>query len=132
MKSLDRALLDQPAAADHDEILRHQRHLRQEVAADEHGAALLGEVHEDVADPADALGVEPVGRLVEDHRVRVAEHHAGEPEPLAHPERVTLHPALGDVGETDELQHLLDPPAGIPFDAASQRRWLRAVRPGCT
>ena len=92
----------------------HQRHLRQQVAADEHGRALLGEVDEDVADPADALRVEPVGRLVEDHRVRIAEHHAGEAEPLAHAERVALDPALGDVGQPDELQHLLDAPARDP------------------
>ena len=111
---VDRALLDQPAAADHDEILGHQRHLRQEVAADEHGLSQLREVDEDVADPADALRIEPVGRLVEDHRVWIAEHHAGQTEPLAHPERVPLDPPLGDVGQTDELQDLLDAPPRDP------------------
>ena len=34
----DRALLDQPAPADDDEVVGHQRHLRQQVAADEHRA----------------------------------------------------------------------------------------------
>ena len=55
-----------------------------------HRPALTGEVDEHVADPADALGVEAVGRLVEDDRVRVAEQHAGQAEPLAHAERVAV------------------------------------------
>ena len=65
---------------------------RQLVAADQHRAALAGEVGEHVADPADAFGVEAVGRLVEDDRVRVAEQHAGEAEALPHAQRVAAHP----------------------------------------
>ncbi len=129
----DRALLDQPAPPDDDEVVGHQRDLRQQVAADEHRAALAGEVDEDVADPADALGVEPVGRLVEDHRVRVAEQHAGEPEPLAHAERVAADLALGDLGQPDERRAPRRPGrCGTPLLAASQRRWLRPERAGWT
>ena len=111
---VDRALLDQPAAADDDEVVGHQRHLRQQVAADEHRLALPGEVHEHVADPADALGVEPVGRLVEDHGVRVAEQHAGQAEPLAHAERVALDLAPGDLGQADQVEALVDARRGDP------------------
>ena len=83
----DRALLDQPAVPDDDEVVGHQGIsdsrwlLTSTVLPCRRGA-------EHVADPADALRVEPVGGLVEDDGVRVAEQHAGEPEPLAHAERV--------------------------------------------
>ena len=93
---VDRGLLDQPALPDDDEVVGHQRHLAELVAADQHGAALPGEVREHVADPADAFGVEAVGGLVEDDRVRVAEQHTGEPEPLAHAQRVAAHALAGD------------------------------------
>ena len=121
----DRALLDQPAPADDDEVVGHQRDLRQQVAADEHGASLAGQVDEDVADPADALGVEPVGRLVEDHRVRIAEQHTGQPEALAHAERVAADLALGDLGQPDEGQHLVD------RAPARRRCWRPASAGGC-
>ena len=42
---------------------------------------------EQVADPVDPLGVEPVDRLVEHQRRRVAEQRRRDPEPLAHAER---------------------------------------------
>jgi hypothetical protein len=66
-------LLDEVAASDDHEVIGHLGHLGQDVARHEDGAALLGEVHEEVADPADPLGVESVGGLVEQDGVRVAE-----------------------------------------------------------
>ena len=108
----DRALLDQPTATDHHQLVGHQRHLRQQMAADEHRLALSGQVGQDVADPADALGVEPVAGLVEDHGVRIAEQHAGDPEPLSHAERVRLHLAVGDLAQTDHADALVDPGLG--------------------
>ena len=104
-----RALLDQLATADDDEVVGHQRDLGEQVAADEDRAALAGEGDEDVADPAHAFGIEAVGRLVEDQRVRVTEQHAGESEALAHAERVAADLALGDRGHPDELEHGVDP-----------------------
>ena len=61
-----------------------------------------------VAQPADALGVEPVRGLVEDQQLRVAEQRRREPEPLAHAERVGARRggAAASV-EVDELQHLV-------------------------
>ena len=61
------------------------------------------------ADPLDALGVEAVGRLVEDQRVRVAEERGGEPEPLAHAEREPADAPPGHLGQPDHRQHLVDP-----------------------
>ena len=78
------------------------------MAADEHRAALAGEVGEHVADPADAFRVEPVGRLVEDQDLRVAEEGGGQLQALAHPEGVTPHEIVGARRETDALEHGFD------------------------
>ena len=60
------------------------------------------------AQPADALRIEAVGRLVEDQDARVAEQRRGEPEPLAHAERVLARAPVGGVRELDERQDLVD------------------------
>ncbi len=99
---------DQPAAADDDELVGHQRHLGEQVAGDEHRPAGGREALEQLADPLDALRVEPVRGLVEDQRVRVAEQRGGEPEPLPHAEgeRAGLLPRDG--GQPELLEHLVD------------------------
>ena len=81
--------------------------LGEDVAGDEHGAALCGQAAQEVPQPADAFGVEPVGRLVEDQQFRVAEQRRRQPEPLAHPERVSLHPSPGGIIELHQAQHLV-------------------------
>ncbi len=65
---------------------------------------------EEVAQPADALRVEPVGRLVEHQRARVSQQRAGQAEPLAHAERVALHPPAAGAVQLDQLEHLVHPP----------------------
>ena len=60
------------------------------------------------ADPLNALGIEPVGRLVEDHGRRVAEQRRGHAETLAHAEREGSDALARDLAETDELDHLFD------------------------
>jgi hypothetical protein len=59
-------------APDDDEPLGRLGDLRHEVRGEEHGLALGGQALEKVADPEDALGVEPVGGLIEDQRGRIA------------------------------------------------------------
>ena len=56
---------DEAAAGDHDDLVDGLGHLGEEVAGDEDGATLGGEPAQHVAQPAHAVGVEPVGRLVE-------------------------------------------------------------------
>jgi hypothetical protein len=77
---------DQPAPADDDEVLSGQGHLVHQVGGDEHRPALGGEVPQQGPDPADALGVEAVERLVEDDRAGVAQQGGGDAEALAHAE----------------------------------------------
>ena len=90
------AVGDQPAAADDDEVVGGDRHLVHQVAGDEDRAALGGQPLHQVPDPDDALGVEPVDRLVEDEDRRVAEQRGGDAEPLAHAEREAARALAGD------------------------------------
>ena len=72
-----------------------------------------GEALEEVADPVDALRVEAVDRLVEEHGLRVAEERGGDAEPLSHPERELARALPRDVVEPDEVDHLVDAPLRI-------------------
>src|SRR5262249_46022128 len=47
--------------------------------------------------------------LVEDQELGVAEQRRGEAKPLAHAERVGLHPPLGFAAQLDQLEHFFDP-----------------------
>jgi hypothetical protein len=79
------------------------------VAGDEDRTAPLGDPAEQGAKPANARGVEAVGGLVEDEQLGVAEQRHRQAKPLAHAERIRLHPPSARGGQPDELQHLLDP-----------------------
>ena len=61
---------DQPALADHQQVVGGQGHLAHQVAGDQHGAALGSERPHKGPDPADAVGVEAVHRFVEDEHGR--------------------------------------------------------------
>ena len=103
----------------------------EQVGRDEHGAALGGELAQEAADPADALGVEAVDRLVEHEHARVAEQREREAEALAHAERVAADPAIRVVGEADLVEHRVDARAsGCRPPSRRRARWFRAERPG--
>ena len=122
-------------------------HLREQVAGDQDRLALRAEVAQEAAQPADALGVQPVGRLVEEQHPRIAEQGGGEGEPLPHAHRVGAGAAAGERRDAGELEQLVDPgvrdarrggqdpevvPAGAPGVEAGrlQRRADRAERVG--
>jgi len=73
------------------------------VAGDEHGPALVGQTPDQTAQPVHALGVEAVGRLVEDQDLGVAEQGPGQPEPLAHAEREAADPSATGGGQPGAL-----------------------------
>ena len=110
----DRTAGDHPAASDHDQLVGEQRHLGEQVAGDEHRAPLARERLEELPHPLDPLRVEPVGRLVEDQGVRVAEQRAREAQPLAHAHRERLRLLARDVGEAHQPEHLVDPAGRDP------------------
>ena len=88
---------DQPAAADHDQVVGGQGHLAHQVRRHEHGAAFGREPLQQVPDPVDALGVETVHRFVQGQRVRISEQRSCNPEPLAHSQRERPGPFLRNV-----------------------------------
>ncbi len=78
----------------------------------------------------DALGVEPVRRLVEYEDLRVAKEGAGQAEPLAHSQRKFPHPPVRRFAQPDQVKDLVHPGPAFAANCASTRKWLRAVRPG--
>ena len=86
---------DDVSGADHDEAVDGGFDFGEEVAGQQHGAALVGEVAEQFAHPGDAFGVEAVGRFVQDEHLRVADQRLGDAEALTHPERVGADPFVG-------------------------------------
>jgi len=83
---------------------------------DQHRPALGGEVLQQVADPADAFGVQAVDRLVEQQDPRVAEQGSGDTQPLRHAERELPGPAVRGLLDAGDGEHLLDP---LPADGVA-------------
>ncbi len=106
------------------------RHLAHQMRGDEHRAALSGERFQQVADPEDAFGVEPVDRLVQQQRPR--DRRAARrrcPGAVPCPAR-SRPPASGDLFEADQADNLVDPRgAECRWSRPCASRWLRAERP---
>ena len=109
---------DQPPAPDDEHVVGRLLHLVHEVARDDDRAPLGGEALQHRADPADALGIQAVHRLVEEQRRRVAEQRRGDAQPLGHAEREAADAPARDVGR------------GRPR-RAPPRRALRGRPPAC-
>ena len=122
--------IDEPAAVDDQHLVDGLGDLGEDVARDQHGAALGGERAQEVAQPAHPLRVEAVGGLVEDEQLGVAEQRRREPEPLAHPERVALDAAAGGAVELDQPQHLVDPRVGELGGAAERPQMVASGAAG--
>ena len=102
---VDARIGDQRAAADDHEPLRGERHLVDQVARDQHRPAFRGKVTQQVPDPADALRVEAVDRLVQEQHAGVSQEGAGDAEPLSHAQRELPRSAVGHRREPDEVEH---------------------------
>ena len=83
------------APSDHHQPLGRERHLVDEVAGDEDRPALGGQIAQQVADPADALGVETVDRFVEEQDAGIAEQRAGDARAAGPCPARTCRPACG-------------------------------------
>ena len=84
-------------------------HLGERVARDEDGLSVGRELAEEAAQPTHALGVEPVGGLVEDQKLGIPEQGAGKPQPLTHSEGVATHATSRGAAQLDQLEHRVDP-----------------------
>ena len=122
----DRRLPDETAPVDDDDAIRGLCDLREDVAGDEDRPSLRRERAEEITEPADSGGVEPVRGLVE-HEHLVAEQGRGEAEPLAHAQRVALDAPLRRGRQLDQREHLVDPRGG---DAGGGRLHAQVVAPG--
>ena len=120
MNSATRLIAEQPASADDDHVIGGEGHLAHEVRGQEDGPALIREAAQQVADPADAVGVQPVDRFVEDQRLRVRQQRGCDPQgALAHPQRERARPVAG-------LDRWPAPPArSLRRPAAGPSRWWR-------
>ena len=104
---LERGLDDELAAVDDQHLIDGLRNLGQHMAGDQHCPLAGREGAQEVAQPAHALRVEPVRRLVEDQQLGIAEQCGREPQPLPHPERVALDATVRRPVELDQAQHLI-------------------------
>ena len=124
-----RAGIDTGAAFDHDQPVAHLLDLGQQVRGDKYGALLSGHSSDELADLAHADRVQPVGRLVEDQQLRLAEQGAGDPKPLLHAERVLPEAVPAAVGKPDELEQLGDLSGVLAAHRCQHPQVLRAGEP---
>jgi hypothetical protein len=101
---------DAPRADDHDPV-GDGLDLPEQVRGEQHRAAAVGELAQQPAHPAHPLGVQAVGRLVEDQDLGIAEQRVRQPEALAHAQRVLAHAlARRRAIESDAPEQVLDAP----------------------
>jgi hypothetical protein len=82
--------------------------LAEHMTGHQHRPPFGSQVAQQFTEPADAFGVEPVGRLVEDQDLRIGQQGGGETEPLAHAERELSDAPISRRGQIDEIEHLID------------------------
>jgi len=117
---------DQAAATEDQDRVDGLSDLGEDVAADQHRSPGLRERAQEGAEPVHAGRIEAVRGLVEDQQLRIAEQRGGQPQALAHPERVGAHGPVRRVGQLDERQNFLH--AG-DVDARRQRQSEQVIAP---
>ena len=111
----DRTGRDEPTVVDDDRIVGTVRDLGEQMAGQQHRAAVVGERPQEHAHPLDPGGIESVERLVEHQHLRLADHRGGEVEPLTHAQREATDPSPCCLHETDVgASTSVDPCLGHP------------------
>lgn len=77
-----------------------------------------------------ALGVEAIGRLVEDEYFGLTQEGGSQPEALAHAERKPLHTTIADVCEPDLVKHLINAGASEAGGGAQHAEVVPRPSPG--
>ena len=101
--------LDDAATGNDDDMVSYVLDLVNEMAGDKDSLAVGREGSQKPPDPADAFGIQAVGRLIQNNNAWIAEEGRGDPQPLTHPQRVRSHALPGGVRKSDELQDSTDP-----------------------
>ena len=122
-----RAGKDDPAGADDGHLGTQRLKIIHAMAGKHHGCPVGGKAGKDAVYVVLAGRVQTVGRLVQDQQPRHGQQRGGESQPLAHAKREAPDPVVGDVGESDLMQHLVD--AGRSGVAAAKRRECGKVLP---
>src|SRR5213595_3194414 len=94
----------EPSLIDDHRLVDGLSDLAQDVAGEEDRPPLARECSQEVAQPADALGIKAVRRLIEDQDSRIAHQRGREPQSLVHSERETADFAVSGVTQLDEVQ----------------------------
>ena len=103
---VERALRDEvPGLQDH-HVVAGRLDLGEPVGAQQRRRAASGQRAHEVADLHRALGIEPVGRLVEHHDRRVADQRQRDPDALAHPQRERAGAVVRAIGQAHAVQDL--------------------------
>jgi hypothetical protein len=118
----DLAVVDDRARTHDRDVVADLLDLGHVMGAEQHRQAAGGEALDQRAHVAHAGGIEPVGRLVENEELRVAQQAGGDSEALAHAERVAPDLVVRAIGQIDELEHLFHPPRWHRRRAARARR----------
>ena len=100
----------QPSAIQDEQVVGGLLQAAGRMPGHEHGAALVGEVPQQLAHEPYAAGAEAGQRLVQQQHVGVAEQGDGQAEPPAARVRQAAHPLVGHGAESDQLDHLVHPP----------------------
>ena len=130
-----RARRDQFALADDHQIVGRLGHFREQMARNQYGSALRGQIAQEVTHPQDPLGIKAVHRFVEQHGVRIPQERHGNTEPLMHPEGELPDLFVRNRRHADQVEHLIDPSSGdtvrrsqIPQMVASGTTGMHVLR----
>ncbi len=121
-----RGLRDQAPLPDHDQGPGGERYLADQVAGNEHCAALGGQARQKVAHPDDPVRVEAIDRLV---HFRIAQQGGSDPEPLAHAEGERACPLVGDRREPHQVEDFLDPGPRYVMGLGECEQMMKAAAP---
>src|SRR5699024_8842747 len=98
---VERTVVAGHSLADDDDLIDRLLDLGQQVAGDQHGASLGGQTAQELSEPGDSLGIEPVGRLIEHEYLGVPEKRGGQGQSLPHTQGEPTDVAIDGGRETD-------------------------------
>ena len=108
----DAGVGQETSSAYHHQVIRAALELAHQVARDQHGAPVGGELAQQLPQPPHALRIQAALRFVGDEYRRVADERAGQAEPAPHALRVAAGRPVGGRGQLHLLQRRCDPVRG--------------------